>query len=35
MALAFLKMYTGLSAPKLMDALNGNLIHSERTNWKE
>ena len=22
-ALAFLKMYTGLSAPKLMDALNG------------
>ena len=25
MALAFLKMYTGLSAPKLMDALNGNI----------
>lgn len=24
-ALAFLKMYTGLSAPKLMDALNGNI----------
>ena len=24
-ALAFLKMYTGLSAPKLMDALNGNV----------
>ena len=23
-ALAFLKMYTGLSAPKLMEALNGN-----------
>ena len=25
-ALAFLKMYTGLSAPKLMDALNGKSI---------
>ena len=25
MALAFLKMYTGLSAPNLMDALNGNI----------
>ena len=25
MALAFLKMYTGLSAPKLMEALNGNI----------
>ena len=25
MALAFLKMYTGLSAPKLMVALNGNI----------
>ena len=24
-ALAFLKMYTGLSAPKLMEALNGNI----------
>lgn len=24
-ALAFLKMYTGLSAPKLMDALSGNI----------
>ena len=24
-ALALLKMYTGLSAPKLMDALNGNI----------
>ena len=24
-ALAFLKMYTGLSAPKMMDALNGNI----------
>ena len=24
-ALAFLKMYTGLSAPKLLDALNGNI----------
>ena len=23
--MAFLKMYTGLSAPKLMDALNGNI----------
>ena len=27
-ALVFLKMYTGLSAPKLMEALNGN-IHSQ------
>lgn len=26
-ALAFLKMYTGLSAPKLMEALNGNIHH--------
>lgn len=24
-ALAFLKMYTGMSAPKLMEALNGNI----------
>lgn len=24
-ALAFLKMYTGLSAPKLMESLNGNI----------
>ena len=24
-ALAFLKMYTGLSAPRLMEALNGNI----------
>ena len=26
-ALAFLKMYTGLSAPKLMEALNGNIYY--------
>ena len=37
-ALAFLKMYTGLSAPKLMDALNGNGIRispeNQLTNYK-
>ena len=29
-ALAFLKMYTGLSAPKLMEALNGNINLARR-----
>lgn len=44
-ALAFLKMYTGLSAPKLMEALNGNIHyqifcgvrihpHNQLTNYK-
>ena len=30
-ALAFLKMYTGLSAPKLMEALNGNIDRGRST----
>ena len=34
-ALMFLKMYTQLSAPKLLEQLNGNLRteHSSKTYW--